>query len=161
MLTAVTCKAHAASGAVSALQSLAEQWETGWHEPSALIVFTYLFITNVEKDAVNSKRENKAQLHRHKSELQFRLQWTWTWNGQKYLLVYFHFSFERFPLFQSNWVVPSTQWSSCSSSFIIYCISKDPANSLIMWCSALYMLYHCDRTKSCVYLCCSWGMPLV
>lgn len=73
MLTAVTCKAHAVSGAVSALQSLAEQWD-GWHEPSALIVFTYLFITNAEKDAVNNKRENKAQLHKPKSELQFRLQ---------------------------------------------------------------------------------------
>lgn len=40
-------------------------------EPSACIVFTYLLITNVEKDPINNKRENKAQLHRHKSELQF------------------------------------------------------------------------------------------
>lgn len=144
-----------------ALQNLAEPWETGWQvavSPHSFHVFTHYKRRKRPHQQQKGKQSTVAQAQ---IRITVQLQWTWTWNGWKYLLVYFHFSFERFPLFQSNWVVPSTQWSSCSSSFIIYCISKDPANSLIMWCSALYMLYHCDRTKSCVYLCCSWGMPLV
>lgn len=144
-----------------AWRSLAEQWETGWqglparHRSHA---FTHRECRKGRHRQQKGKQSAGAQAQIRSTVL---LQWTWTWNEQKYLLVYFHFFFERFPLFQSNWVVPSTPWSSCSSSFIIYCISKDPANSLIMWCSALYMLYHHDRTKSRVYLCCSWGMPLV
>lgn len=78
MLTAITCKAHAVSGAVSALEN-----QVGRSRQCSLI-------TNAQRHTTtNNTMETKAQMLRHKSELQFCSEWTW--HGQKYLLLHFIF----------------------------------------------------------------------
>lgn len=121
------------------LWSSCSQWshvspvEPKWKEPSA---FAHRKCTKRHQQQHNGNQSADA-LVRVRITVLLGINMKWT----KIFVAAFHLSFERSPLIRSNWVVASSQWNSCSSSFIIHCIS---------WTLPIHLL--CDAVHYICYI---------